>query len=122
MKGDDVRCRVWISSKRWGHTSALVKELHGVLGDGQEVSNVLVSSEDLNKCVASRFKRQPWVLIKRWRRGERTPLICAVKDDRSSSFIVCDALLPTVPLTAILPPLAAKRGPDDLEDRRDVTS
>lgn len=42
-----------------GRTSALVKELHGVLGDGQEVSNVLVSSEYLDKCVAIRFKRKP---------------------------------------------------------------
>lgn len=77
-------------------TSALVKDLHRVGGDGQSVSDIGVSSEDLLPSVSSRSASSFTV---------RTWLICLVNSVRSSSLIEC-VILVLLPLTSTFPPPA----------------
>jgi hypothetical protein len=78
------------------HTFNLIKELHSVGRDGEQVTDVAVASEDLliSCCLV-------------WPAG-LTALMWSVNELRSSSLMVCVALVPAVPLTVTLPLLVCR--------------
>lgn len=88
MGGTLVRTLHHGRTRELERTSALVEQLHRVLGDRQEVVDVLVAGEHLQG-PARRAVSQSVTPSFSLSVQERTPLMCAVNDARSSSSIVC---------------------------------